>query len=133
MERPLNARVARSARGRVVTLRVLVVITFRRDFLPPWVGLPHVTMLNLNWLPPRRCAEIVVQVAGGKRLPKEIADQIVERTDGVPRFVEELTKTIVESGLVADAGDRYNVARPLPQFAIPATLTNFSFWRASIG
>ena len=109
---------------RVPTLRVLVVITFRREFAPPWVGLPHVTMLNLNRLPPRRCAEIVVQVAGGKRLPKEIADQIVERTDGVPLFIEELTMTVVESGLVVDVGDRYNVARPLPQLAIPATLND---------
>jgi predicted ATPase/class 3 adenylate cyclase len=109
---------------RVPTLRVLVVITFRPEFAPPWVGLPHVTMLNLNRLPPRRCAEIVVQVTGGKRLPKEIADQIVERTDGVPLFIEELTKTVVESGLVADAGDRYTAAGPLPPLAIPATLND---------
>jgi predicted ATPase/class 3 adenylate cyclase len=109
---------------RVPTLRVLVVTTFRREFAPPWVGLPHVTMLNLNRLPPRRCAEIVVQVTGGKRLPKEIVDQIVERADGVPLFIEELTKTVVESGLVVDAGDRYNVAGPLPQLAIPATLND---------
>jgi class 3 adenylate cyclase/predicted ATPase len=109
---------------RAQTLRVLVVITFRREFVPPWVGLPHVTMLNLNRLPPRRCAEIVVQVTGGKRLPREIADQIVERTDGVPLFIEELTKTVVESGLVVDTGDRYNVAGPLTQFAIPATLND---------
>jgi predicted ATPase/class 3 adenylate cyclase len=109
---------------RIPTLRVLVVITFRREFAPPWVGLPHVTMLNLNRLPPRRCAEIVVQVTGGKRLPNEIADQIVERTDGVPLFIEELTKAVVESGLVVDAGDRYNVAGPLPQLAIPATLND---------
>jgi predicted ATPase/class 3 adenylate cyclase len=110
--------------ARVATLRVLVLMTFRRDFSPPWVGLSHVTMLNLNRLPPRRCAEIIMQVTGGKRLPKEITDQILERTDGVPLFVEELTKTIVESGLVADAGDRYHVAGPLPQLAIPATLTD---------
>jgi predicted ATPase/class 3 adenylate cyclase len=110
--------------ARVATLRVLVVMTFRRDFSPPWVGLSHVTMLNLNRLPPRRCAQIIMQVTGGKSLPKEIADQIVERTDGVPLFVEELTKTVVESGLVVDAGDRYNVAGALPQLAIPATLTD---------
>ena len=109
---------------RVPTLRVLVVMTCRREFVPPWVNLPHVTVVNLNRLPPRRSSEIVVQVTGGKKLPKEIADQIVERTDGVPLFVEELTKAVVESGLVVDAGDRYNLAGPLPQFAIPATLND---------
>jgi predicted ATPase/class 3 adenylate cyclase len=110
--------------ARVATLRILIVMTFRRDFAPPWVGLSHVTMLSLNRLPPRRCAEMIMQVTGGKRLPKEIIDQIVERTDGVPLFVEELTKTIVESGVVADAGDRYNAAGPLSQQAIPATLND---------
>jgi class 3 adenylate cyclase/predicted ATPase len=109
---------------RVPTLRVLIVITFRREFAPTWVGLPHVTMLNLNRLPPRRCAEIVAQVTGGKKLPKEIADQIVERADGVPLFIEELTKAVVESGLVVDAGDHYNLAGPFPQLAIPATLND---------
>jgi class 3 adenylate cyclase/predicted ATPase len=109
---------------RVPTLRVLVVITFRPEFAPPWVGLSHVTMLNLNRLPPRRCAEIVVQVTGGKRLPREIIDQIVERADGVPLFIEELTKTVIESGLVVDAGDRYTVAGASLPVAIPATLND---------
>jgi predicted ATPase len=65
---------------------------------------------------------MIVQVTGGKALPKEIADQIVDRTDGVPLFIEKLTKAVVESGALVDAGDRYTVAGELPPLAIPATL-----------
>ena len=65
---------------------------------------------------------IALQVTGGKALPAEILDQILERTDGVPLFVEELTRTMLESGLMTDAGDRYELARPLPPLAIPENL-----------
>src|SRR5262249_14746735 len=61
-------------------------------------------------------------VTGGKALPKEVADQIVDRTDGVPLFVEELTKAVVESGILTDMGDRYTAVRPVPALAIPASL-----------
>ena len=77
---------------RVPTLRVLMILTFRPEFTPPWIGRPHVTMLTLNRLPRRQGAEMIAYVTGGKALPKEIADQIVDRTDGVPLFIEELTK-----------------------------------------
>ena len=107
---------------RVPTLRVLVIITFRPEFTPPWVGRPHVTLLSLSRLPPRQRAEMIMRVTGGKALPKEIADQIVDRTDGVPLFIEELTKAVVESGVVTDAGDRYTVAGPVAPLAIPTTL-----------
>ena len=92
---------------RVPTLRVLVIITFRPEFTPPWIGRPHVTLLTLNRLPPRQRAEMIAHVTGGKALPKEIADQIIDRTDGVPLFIEELTKTVVESGM------RHRSRRPL--------------------
>jgi len=65
-----------------------------------------VTLLSLNRLPPRRRAEMIMQVTGGRALPKEIADQIVDRTDGVPLFIEELTKAVVESGILTETGDR---------------------------
>ena len=84
---------------RVPTLRVLVIITFRPEFTPPWVGRPQVTLLSLSRLPPRQRAEMITHVTGGKALPKEIADQIIDRTDGVPLFIEELTKAVVESGV----------------------------------
>ena len=76
---------------RVATLRVLLIITFRPEFIPPWVGRSHVTLLSLRRLPRRQCVEMIARVTGGKALPKEIADQIVDRTDGVPLFIEDRT------------------------------------------
>ena len=107
---------------RVPRLRVLVIITFRPEFSPPWVGRPQVTLLSLSRLPPRERAEMITRVTGGKALPKEITDQIIDRTDGVPLFIEELTKSVVESGLVTEAGDRYAVTGPAAPLAIPTTL-----------
>ena len=107
---------------RVPTLRVLVILTFRPEFTPPWIGRPHVTMLTLNRLPRRQGAEMIAYVTGGKALPKEISDQIVDRTDGVPLFIEELTKTVVESGIVTEAGDHYALAGPMAPLAIPTSL-----------
>jgi class 3 adenylate cyclase/predicted ATPase len=107
---------------RAATLHVLVIITFRPEFAAPWVGRSHVTLLSLNRLPRRKRAEMIAYVTGGKALPKEIADQIVDRTDGVPLFIEELTKTVVESGIVTEAGDHYAVAAPMAPLAIPTSL-----------
>jgi predicted ATPase len=107
---------------RVSTLRVFAIITFRPEFAPPWVGRPHVTMLNLNRLPPRQRAEMILHVTRGKVLPKEISDQIIDRTDGVPLFIEELTKTVVESGTLQETGDQYTVIGRLAPLAIPTSL-----------
>jgi class 3 adenylate cyclase len=107
---------------RAATLRVLVIITFRPEFTPPWIGRPHITLLTLSRLPPRKRAEMIAYLSGGKTMPKEIADQIVDRTDGVPLFIEELTKSIVESGLLKEAADRYTVVGTVAPLAIPATL-----------
>ena len=107
---------------RVRTLRVLVIMTFRPEFNPPWSGHAHVTSLPLHRLGRRQGAAIVDQLTGGKSLPGEILEQIVAKTDGVPLFVEELTKTVLESGILRDAGDRYELAGPLPPLAIPSSL-----------
>jgi class 3 adenylate cyclase/tetratricopeptide (TPR) repeat protein len=107
---------------RVPTLRVLVIITFRPEFTPPWIGRPHLTLLSLSRLPPPQRAEMIKHVTRGKVLPKEIADKIVDRTDGVPLFIEELTKTIVESGMLTEAGNSYAITGPVPPLAIPMTL-----------
>jgi predicted ATPase/class 3 adenylate cyclase len=107
---------------RVPTLRALVIITFRPEFAPPWIGLPHVTMLTLNRLAHRQGAEMIAYVTGGKALPREIADQIIERTDGVPLFIEELTKTVMESGIVTEAKDHYVLGGPRAPLAIPTSL-----------
>jgi class 3 adenylate cyclase/predicted ATPase len=107
---------------RAATLRVLIIITFRPEFTPPWIGRPQVTLLSLSRLPRRHRAEMIAGVTGGKTLPTAIADQIIERTDGVPLFIEELTKSVVESGSMTDAGDHYSMAGPVVPFAIPTTL-----------
>jgi len=105
----------------VRNLPVLLIVTFRPEFQPPWTGQPQVTMLALNRLDRRDRAALVAQIAG-KVLPDEVADQIGERTDGVPLFVEELTRSVLESGLLREETDRYTLDRALPPFAIPTSL-----------
>ena len=107
---------------RVRSLPVLLVVTFRPEFQPPWTGQPQVTMLALNRLDRRDRTALVAQIAGGKALPDEVIDQIADRTDGVPLFVEELTKSVLESGLLREEADRYVLDRALPPFAIPTSL-----------
>jgi predicted ATPase len=75
--------------NRLPALRVLLIVTFRPEFAPPWISRPHVTILTLSRLPTRQRFEMISHVAAGKTLPKEIADQIVDRTDGVPLFIEK--------------------------------------------
>ena len=110
--------VVERARG----LPILVVMTHRPQFSPPWSGQAHVTALPVNRLGRRQGAAMTLRVTGGKALPAEILDQILERTDGVPLFLEELTRTMIESGLMTDAGDHYELTGPLPPLAIPANL-----------
>ena len=107
---------------RIRQLPVLALITFRPEFQPPWTGQAHVTSLTMSRLGRRQGADLVARVTGDKPLPAAIVEQIVARTDGVPLFVEELTKTVLESGLLTDAGDRYELSGPLPPLAIPTTL-----------
>ncbi|HWX34458.1 MAG TPA: adenylate/guanylate cyclase domain-containing protein [Steroidobacteraceae bacterium] len=106
----------------VTTVPLLIIITFRPEFSPPWIGRPQVTLLTLNRLEPAQCAEMIAQVTGGKTLPKEIANRIIDRTDGVPLFIEELTKSVVESGVLTETGDGYTVTGPVARLAIPTTL-----------
>jgi predicted ATPase len=107
---------------RVRSLPALLIVTFRPELQPPWTGQPQVTTLMLNRLD--RCDRTVLieQIAGGKALPDEVVAQIVDRTDGVPLFVEELTKGVLESGLLREVGDRYVLDGALPSFAIPTSL-----------
>jgi AAA ATPase domain len=116
---------------RVRSLPVLLIVTFRPEFQSPWTGQPQVTMLALNRLDRHDRARLVEQIAGGKALPDEVIDQIVDRTDGVPLFVEELTKSVLESGLLREEVDHFVLDRTLPPFAIPATLHD-SLRRGSI-
>src|SRR5215472_2175906 len=107
---------------RVRSLPVLLIVTFRPDFHPPWTGQPQVTMLALNRLARDDGSFLVAQVAGGKALPDEVIDQIIDRTDGEPPFIEELTRSVLESGLLREETDRYVLDGALPPFAIPTTL-----------
>jgi class 3 adenylate cyclase/tetratricopeptide (TPR) repeat protein len=107
---------------RAAALRVLVILTFRPEFAAAWVGRPNVTLLSLNRLPPRRGAEMILHVAGGKALPDDIAAQIIDRTDGVPLFIEELTKSVLESGALEVSGGRYSAKGPVSPPAIPTSL-----------
>jgi class 3 adenylate cyclase/predicted ATPase len=106
----------------IKTASVLFLLTFRPDFIPPWLGQPHVTMLQLEKLSRDQAGAMVLGVTGGKKIPAEVYDQIISKTDGVPLFIEELTKAVLESGLLRDAGDRYVIDGPLPPLAIPTTL-----------
>jgi predicted ATPase len=104
------------------TARILTLFTFRPDFSPPWTGRAHLTQLTVNRLPRQQAVEVIRQVAHGKVLPAEVVEQIVAKTDGVPLFVEELTKMVLESGLLQERDERYALTGPLPPLAIPATL-----------
>jgi len=82
----------------VRSLRVLLIVTFRPEFQPPWTGQPQVSILALNRLDRRDRSTLVAQIASGKALPDEVIDKIAVRTDGVSLFIEELTKSVLESG-----------------------------------
>jgi predicted ATPase len=102
--------------------RVLAVITYRPEFEAPWKAISHVTTLTLTRLSRQQGTAMVERITAGKALPREVLEQILAKTDGVPLFVEELTKTILESSLLRDAGDHYALTGPVPPLAIPATL-----------
>ena len=106
---------------RVRALPVLVMITFRPEYEGPWTGLSHVTSIALDRLAPAEVETLAEHVAG-RPLPPAVTAQIVAKTDGVPLFVEELTKTVLESGLLVAGPQGWRLDGPLPPFAIPATL-----------
>ena len=108
--------------ARVARLPVLLVVTFRPEFQHAWNGQPHVTALALNRLGGHDGAALVERLAGNAGLSRDIVDEIVERADGVPLFVEELTKAVLESGDRDNRVAAVLAASPLPNLAIPATL-----------
>jgi class 3 adenylate cyclase/tetratricopeptide (TPR) repeat protein len=101
---------------------VLALFTFRPEFEPPWVGLPNVGTLTLGRLERDEVASMVARVAGGRVLPAEVMKQIVTKTDGNPLFVEELTKAVLEAGVLVKDVEGYRLDEPLPPLAIPETL-----------
>jgi predicted ATPase len=107
---------------RIRALPALLIVTFRPEFRLQWTSEPHVTVLVLNRLDPGNTADFVQRVAGGKVLPAAIVDQIVQRADGVPLFIEELTRAVLECGVLREEHDQYRLDGPLPAVAIPSSL-----------
>jgi class 3 adenylate cyclase/DNA-binding SARP family transcriptional activator len=108
--------------ARAAGLPVLLVITFRPEFEPAWIGEPHVSMLSLSRLSPLDSAAIIGGITQDKALPDAVAGQILERADGVPLFIEELTNSLLESGAFRETADSYALDESLPRLAIPTTL-----------
>ena len=106
---------------RVRTLRVLLIVTFRPEFEAPWIGQSHVTALILNRLAQREVAALIDHVVGDKPLPASARRDIIERSDGIPLFVEEMTKAVLEAAVDSGAA-RAAPAVPSPPLAVPATL-----------
>lgn len=106
----------------IAKARILLLLTFRPEFLPSWEPLSYQTAMALSRLPQRNIHAMLEQLTEGKPLPEEIVQQIVNKTDGVPLFVEELTKMVLESGFLQKEDDRYVLTKSLPPLAIPTTL-----------
>ena len=107
---------------RVRDARVLLVVTCRPEYVPSWSGASQLTHHSLSRLSHKQCMALVSAVAAGKALPAEVLAEIIRKTDGIPLFIEELTKTVVQSGLLEDTPSGYRLSGPLPTLAIPATL-----------
>jgi class 3 adenylate cyclase/predicted ATPase len=106
---------------KVESLRVLLLVTFRPEFAAPWIGRPHLTALTINRLAPREVMALIDRVAGDKLLASNIRQDIAERADGVPLFVEEMTKAVLEAESEGAAA-RTIAAVPSPALAVPASL-----------
>jgi predicted ATPase len=118
---PTSVEVLGRSVERLKTLGVLLIVTYRPEFEPPWIGRPYVTALSLNRLGEREIAEMIDRVTGNKALPISIKQDIIERTDGIPLFAEEITKAVLEAGSEG-AGERAVSAIPSPSVAVPASL-----------
>ena len=128
---PTSLELFGRAVDRIAGLRVLLIVTFRPEFAPPWIGRSHVTALTLNRLAQRDINAMIDRVVGNKMLPVSIRQDIIERTDGIPLFVEEMTKAVLEAEGEGEA-QRTAAAVPSPAPAVPASLQG-RLWRGSTG
>src|SRR5262245_21041468 len=106
----------------VPTARMLNLLTYRPEFHPPWATRSHLTQITLGRLGRPQVEAMLISLTDGKALPADVVEQVLAKTDGVPLFVEELVKMILESGLVREDADHYVLTGPLPPLAIPSTL-----------
>jgi tetratricopeptide (TPR) repeat protein len=104
------------------TASLCVVLTCRPEFQPSWSHRSYLTEMTINRLSPSQIGQVATQVAGGKRLPEEVIVQLVERTDGVPLYVEEMAKSTLESGLLKESDGRYELTSAITSLSIPSTL-----------
>ena len=118
---PTSLEALGRAVDRIRTLGVLLIVTYRPEFEPPWIGRPHVTALTVNRLGEREIDAMIDRVTGKKPLPENIRQEIIERTDGIPLFVEEMTKAVLEADGEGEL-ERAVAAIPSPSVAVPASL-----------
>jgi predicted ATPase len=118
---PTSLEVLGRVVDRIRSLRVLLIVTFRPEFEPPWIGRPHVTALTINRLAQREIGLLIDNVIGNKMLPASIRHDIIERTDGIPLFVEEMTKAVLETES-GDEARQIAATVPSPVRAVPASL-----------
>ena len=118
---PTSLEVFGRAVDRIRTLRVLLIVTYRPEFEPPWIGRPHVTALTINRWAERDIDAMIDGVVGNKHLPASVRQDIIERSDGIPLFVEEMTKAVLEAANEGTA-ERVVAVIPSPSVAVPASL-----------
>ena len=119
---PTTLEVLNTLIDRAEALPLLVLITYRPEFEPAWTARAHVTALALTRLSRAQSASVVLRVAGNKPLPADLVAQVVDKTDGVPLFLEELTKAVLEASIVHELADRYQYSGKVEKLAIPNTL-----------
>jgi predicted ATPase len=108
--------------GEALNQRLMMLLTFRPEFVPPWDEGANICLLPLKHLSHSETKAIIAETAHGKTLPRDVLNQIVQKTDGVPLFVEELTKTVLESDLLQEQVTSYELTGAIPTLAIPTTL-----------
>ena len=118
---PTSLEALGQAANRIATRRVLLIVTFRPEFNAPWIGRPHVTPLTINRLGQREVSAMIDGVVGNKSLAESVREDIIERTDGIPLFVEELTKAVLEAESQRAAEHAIAVIPP-PALEVPASL-----------
>ena len=118
---PTSLEALGRAVDRIATLRVLMIVTFRPEFEAPWIGRPYVTAITINRLSKREIVDMIGRVVGNKLLPENLRQDIIERTDGIPLFVEEITKAVMEAESEGEARQAVSVV-PAPALNVPATL-----------
>jgi class 3 adenylate cyclase/tetratricopeptide (TPR) repeat protein len=104
------------------TSNIFVLLSYRLEFTPPWTPRTHITHISINRLTRKQSGRMVRWIAGNKDLPLSVFNEIIRKTDGTPFFVEELTKMVLESELLKETHEHYELAKPVSSLAIPSTL-----------